>query len=73
MTKAEQMLKILGDNKWHCAVCDLDFSSQHAAIIRDLAKEGYEFDNTLKNATRKYKYGVKVLCEKCQKETTHRR
>ena len=59
--------------KWHCAVCDLNVSSQHAAIIRDLVEEGYEFDNTSNNATRTYKYGIKMWCEKCKKETTHRR
>ena len=72
-TKKDEIKKILSDNEWHCVVCDLSFSSQPAAIIRDLAEEGYEFDNASDSATRTYKYGVKMWCEKCQRETTHRR
>ena len=39
MNQKERFLKILKDNEWHCAVCDLNESSQPAAIIRDLAKK----------------------------------
>ncbi|KAA8710322.1 hypothetical protein F4V45_03150 [Helicobacter canis] len=70
---SETFLEILQDNEWHCAICDLHASSQHAAIIRDLVKEGHEFDNESANAIRKYKYGVRMYCKKCQKETTHRK
>lgn len=72
-TKKNEMKEILSDNKWHCAVCDLGKSSQHAAIIRDLAEEGCEFDNALDNATRTYKYGVEMWCKKCKRKTTHRK
>lgn len=73
MSQKDQFLEILKDNEWHCAVCDLNISSQHAAVIRDLVGKGYKFDNTADDATKKYDYGIKKWCEKCQKETTHRR
>ncbi len=73
MSKKDNFLNILKDNEWHCAICDLGNSSQHAAIIRDLAKDGCEFDNNSEEATQTYSYGVKKWCNKCQKQTTHRR
>ena len=75
MTNKEKVLNVLEDGEWHCAICAFgDFHSQHAATIRDLAEDdGYNFDNQADDAIRTYKYGIRKFCEKCNKNTTHRK
>ena len=74
MTNSKKILNVLSDCKWHCAVCDFgNLSSQHAAIIRDLAKAGYKFDIQSNEAIKTYKYGITKFCATCNRDTTHRR
>ena len=74
MTNSEKILSILSDYEWHCAICGFgNLSSQHAAIIRDLAKAGYKFDVQSNEAIKTYKYGITKFCAICNKNTTHRK
>ncbi|HEF7972179.1 TPA: hypothetical protein SBB90_001153, partial [Campylobacter jejuni] len=46
MNNKEKILDIVKDKEWHCSICDFGkLSSQSAAIIRDLRKDGYEFES----------------------------
>ncbi len=74
LTNGEKILSILSDCEWHCAVCDFgNLSSQHATIIRDLAKVGYKFDIQSNEAIKIYKYGISKFCTTCNRNTTHRK
>ncbi|MGX2984049.1 hypothetical protein ACWIWK_01025 [Helicobacter sp. 23-1048] len=74
MKNSEQILDILKDGEWHCAVCDFgNLSSQHVAIIRDLANEGYHFENKSDEARKTYKYGISKFCQTCDENRTHRK
>lgn len=62
MTIKEKVLNVLRDKEWHCAVCDLGgISSQHAATIRDLKRDGHKFETGT------------IFCSKCNRPTTHRK
>ncbi|MBZ7985322.1 hypothetical protein AVANS14531_03070 [Campylobacter sp. Cr9] len=74
MSKKEDIKNVLNDKQWHCVICDLNhISSQSAAIVRDLAKQGAKFCNSDQNMVRQYKNGISMFCNKCHKVTTHRK
>lgn len=67
MTNKNLMLNILEDGEWHC-FHEFSFSSQPAAIVRDLIAEGYEFESNDNGKNYKHMY-----CPVCKKETIHRK
>lgn len=67
MTNKESMLNILKDGQWHCSH-EFSFSSQPAAIVRDLRNDGYEFEKGSDGDFCEYKY-----CERCGKKKIHRK
>ncbi|EAJ1264809.1 hypothetical protein CJ165_04790 [Campylobacter jejuni] len=71
MNNKEKILDIVKDKEWHCSICDFGkLSSQSAAIIRDLRKDGYEFESDSNNPNR---FCQIKFCNKCDKNTIHRK
>lgn len=71
MTNKEIMLNILKDKEWHCVICAFGKSSSHvASTVRELRKDGYEFETDLNNNNR---FCQIKFCNKCDKNTIHRK
>lgn len=68
MSIKEEVLNFFSDKKWHCCVCAPIGTSQIAAQVRDLRKDGYKFEEPTPNRFCEWRY-----CEVCKRMTIHRR
>lgn len=68
MSPKKEVLELFKDYEWHCCSCAKVSTSQIAAHVRNLIKEGCEFEQPSPNRFCKYAY-----CENCKRATIHRR